>query len=137
MTKEASIEEERDLYRKHFNEAIAEAKRKDEEFEKLQRLYMQLIKKQRTIKWKHDAESFKEAVGVSDEEFEAAVKSYNKLIESIPEGTHSQRVQLLVENYDPLIAVMLVERLEEQKLMMTQMKIAERATKMIIAALLG
>jgi len=132
-----TVKDERDAYRKNYQELVEESKHQADEFEKLSRLYVALVKKQRVTKWNHEADSFYEAVGVTELEFDVAVKSYNKLVDSIPDGTHSQRVQLLVENYDPLIAVMLVERLAEQNLMVTQMKIAERATKMIMAALLG
>lgn len=74
----------------------------------------------RKVKWNHEADSFFDAVGVTKEEVDAAVEKHNDLTRKLEESgtrkSQSRYVQMLVENFDPVMMYILGKYVHDQKI---------------------
>lgn len=64
----------------------------------------------RVSKWDHKNDNFYEAIGVTKEEIMEAYKKFRGLMENDPmRGQRSRTIQVLVENFDPVMAILLYD----------------------------
>lgn len=69
---------------------------------------------QREVHWNHDAEKIQDATGISKEELLMAAMKFHELAQPYKGNwTKSRKYQLLLENFEPLVAIMLMELLTD------------------------
>lgn len=84
-----------------------------------------MIERRNVVKWNHDEDNLVLACGITREEYEAAVDKFNGYIQDMMDSkvpaAKSRVVQMIYEEFDPLMGLILMSDYERQKQMKRSM----------------